>query len=158
MQEISNFKGKVYDILIQNNPEPVFVYEKENLRFLEVNQTALSLYGYSKSEFLQMDLTDLYAPEDIQTLLGALNSNITEGVFSGPFRQKKKDGSFLHVEISKFSLKFNNKEAHYNVLRDVSKKLELEKQTQLFRSAFDNTEQLVFVTDSSGFIRFVIMQ
>jgi PAS domain S-box-containing protein len=155
MQEVSNTKGKIYDILIQSNPEPVFIYEKENLRFLEVNPSALSLYGYSKNEFLEMDLTDLYAPEDIQTLLGALNRSITEGLFTGPFRQKKKDGTFIHVEISKFSIKFNNKEAHYNILRDVTKRLETEKENQLFKSAFDNTEQLVFVTDSSGFIRFV---
>jgi PAS domain S-box-containing protein len=155
MQEVANFKGKVFDILIQNNPEPVFLYEKENLRFLEVNQSALTLYGYTRNEFLQMDLTDLYAPEDIQTLLGALNKSITEGVFTGPFRQKRKDGSLIHVEISKFTIKHNNKDAHYNIIRDVTKKLESEKEVQLFRSTFDNTDQLVFVTDSSGFIRFV---
>jgi PAS domain S-box-containing protein len=153
MQEVSNLKGKINDILIQNNPEPVFLYEKENLRFLEVNQTALNLYGYSKSEFLQMDLTDLYAPEDIQTLLGALNQNITEGIFTGPFRQKKKDGTFIHVEVSKFNLKYNNKDAHYSILRDVTRKIDAEKETRLFKSAFENTEQLIFITDSSGFIR-----
>jgi PAS domain S-box-containing protein len=155
MQEFSSSKGKIYDILIQSNPEPIFIYEKENLRFIEVNPAALTLYGYSKSEFLQMDLTDLYAPEDIQTLLGALNHTITEGVYTGPFRQRKKDGTFLHVEISKFSLKFNNKESHYNILRDVTRKLETEKESQLFKSAFDHSEQLMFITDSSGFIKSV---
>jgi PAS domain S-box-containing protein len=155
MQEFSSSKGKIYDILIQSNPEPIFIYEKENLRFIEVNPAALNLYGYSKSEFLQMDLTDLYAPEDIQTLLGALNHTITEGVYTGPFRQRKKDGTFLHVEISKFSLKFNNKESHYNILRDVTRKLETERESQLFKSAFDHSEQLMFITDSSGFIKSV---
>jgi PAS domain S-box-containing protein len=155
MQETPSPKSKVYDILIQSNPEPVFIYEKENLRFIEVNQAALNLYGFTKSEFLQMDLTDLYAPEDIQTLLSALNVTIKEGEFSGPFRQKKKDGSFIYVEVSKFQLRYSNKDAHFNVIRDLTRKLEIEKESQLFKAAFDNTEQLVFVTDSSGFIRFV---
>ncbi len=152
MQDSSSSRGKVYDILIQKNPEPVFIYEKENLRFIEVNQAALNLYGFSKTEFLQMDLTDLYAPEDIQTLLSALNESIQEGVFTGPFRQKKKNGSFVFVEISKFTLKYGNKDAHFNIIRDVTPTLETEKQIRLLQTAFDNTEQLVFVTDPMGFI------
>jgi PAS domain S-box-containing protein len=155
MQESPNQRNKVYDILIQSNPEPVFIYEKENLRFIEVNQSALNLYGFSKNEFLQMDLTDLYAPEDIQTLLGALNEKIREGEFSGPFRQKKKDGTYIFVEISKFALKYGGKESHFNIIRDITEKLESEKQARLFKSAFENTDQLVFITDSSGFIRSV---
>ena len=70
LQYILTHRGKMFDILIQKNPEPIFIYDKENLKFLEVNNAAVKLYGYSRDEFLQMDLTDLYAPEDIQTLLG----------------------------------------------------------------------------------------
>ena len=55
-------------IFIKNNPQPIYIYEKESLRFLEVNEAALKLYGYSVDDFLQMDLTDLYTSEDIQTL------------------------------------------------------------------------------------------
>ncbi|MGE5458409.1 MAG: PAS domain S-box protein, partial [Methanococcaceae archaeon] len=66
-----NNREKMYDIIMQTSPEPMFIYDIENLRFLEVNAAALSIYGFTKNEFLQMDLTDLYAPEDIQTLLAS---------------------------------------------------------------------------------------
>ena len=52
-------RGKMFEILIQNNPEPIFIYDTENLQFLEVNKAALLLYGYTRDEFLRMDLTDL---------------------------------------------------------------------------------------------------
>ncbi|MDP4175625.1 MAG: PAS domain S-box protein [Bacteroidota bacterium] len=145
-------RGKMYEILLQTSPEPMFIYDVENLRFMEVNPAALEIYGYSRNEFLQMDLTDLYAPEDIQTLLNDNNSNNKEGVFTGPWRHRKKDGKSLLVEISKSSFEFKNKRAHFNIIRDVSEKNEMMKQLQLFKSAFQNTSDLLFITDSDGFI------
>jgi len=155
LERIINSRGKMYEVLIQNNPEPIIIYEKENLHFLEVNQAALNLYGYRRDEFLQMDLTDLYAPEDIQTLLDTSSSETKEGVFSGPFRHKKKNGESVFVEICKSSFKFNNKDAHFNVIRDVTKYLGAEREKQLYKAAFDNASNLLLITDSSGFIKSV---
>ena len=153
LEKIIKSRGKMFEILIQNNPEPIFIYDKENLRFIEVNLAALNLYGYRRDEFLQMDLTDLYTPEDIQTLLDSTTGNIKEGVFTGPYRHKRKDGNSVFVEISKISFNFNNKDAHFNVIRDVTQKLEIEKQNQIFKAAFESAVNLIIVTDSSGFIK-----
>jgi len=145
--------GKMFDQLVKNNPEPIYIYDKENLRFLEVNDAALKLYGYRKDEFLQMDLTDLYTPDDIQTLLSDNLGN--EGEFTGPYRQKKKDGASIFVEISRIGFQYNNVAAHFNLVKDVTDVLELGKQNQVFKSAFDNAESCIFVTDNSGFITYV---
>jgi len=147
-------RGRMFDILIQNNPEPIFIYDTENLRFLEANQAALNLYGYRKEEFLQMDLTDLYTPEDIQTLLDSSNSADKFGKFTGPYRHKRKNGSSVFVEISKILFKFQEKDAHFNIIKDVTEKLEADKKNQLYKSVFDNSQDLLFVTDSTGFITY----
>jgi PAS domain S-box-containing protein len=153
LEKIINSRGKMYEVLIQNNPEPIFIYDKENLHFIEVNEAALNLYGYRRDEFLQMDLTDLYTPEDIQTLLNNSSGGGKEGVFTGPYRHKRKNGESIFVEISKTSFKFNNKDAHFNVIKDVTKNLETERQNQLFKAAFDNASNLIIITDSAGFIK-----
>jgi PAS domain S-box-containing protein len=154
LERIINKRGRMFDILIQNNPEPIFIYDTENLRFIEANEAALSLYGYRKDEFLQMDLTDLYTPEDIQTLLDSSNMAAKGGKFSGPYKHKKKDGSYIFVEISKIGFKFNEKDAHFNIVRDVTSRLELEKNSQLYRTAFDSTDDLLFITDNVGIITY----
>ncbi len=154
LENLINHRGRMFEVLIQNNPEPIFIYDTENLRFIEVNDTALALYGYRKDEFLQMDLTDLYSSEDIQTLLDSSNQSNRKGRFSGPFKHKKKDGTFVYVEISKIPFKYNEKEAHFNIIRDVTNQLELSKKSQLFKTAFDNTNDLLFVTDNVGLINF----
>jgi PAS domain S-box-containing protein len=155
LQHVIKNRGRMFEFLIQNNPEPIYIYDKENLQFLEVNQAALQLYGYSRDEFLQMDLTDLYNPEDIQTLLGSSSDKEGEGKFSKPLRHKKKDGSSVLVELSKISFKFNDREAHFNIIRDVTHNLELERKNQLFKAAFDNTLDMIFVTDPDGIITYV---
>ncbi len=154
LERIINSRGRMFEVLIQNNPEPIFIYDTENLRFIEVNEAAVELYGYRKDEFLQMDLTDLYTPEDIQTLLDSSNFKGKEGKFTGPFKHKKKDGSYVYVEISKISFKYKDKDAHFNIIKDVTEKLEVEKNNQLFQSVFDNTDEMLFVTDHAGFISY----
>jgi PAS domain S-box-containing protein len=141
--------------LIRNNPDAVLICDKENLKFLEVNEAAINLYGYRRDEFLQMDLTDLYSAEDIQLLLDSSNVNIKEGSFHGPYKHKKKDGTSILVEMSRYNVKFQDREAHFNLVRNVSDKLEVEKKNQSFKSVFDNTDNLIFITDSSGFIHFL---
>lgn len=155
LQNIIKTRGRMFDILIQKNPDPIFIYNKEDLCFLEVNDAAVKLYGYSRDEFLQMDLTDLYSPEDIQTLLDSFNLEALEGRFSKPFRHRKKDGSTILVEISKTSFRFNDKEAHFNIIKDITDSIEKDKQNQMLRAIFELTDDLVFKTDASGFISFV---
>jgi len=155
IQHLIKSRGRMFEFLVKNNPEPIYIYDKENLNFIEVNKAAQDLYKYSIEEFKQMDLTDLYNPEDIQTLLGFSSEQPAEGKFSKPFRQKRKDGSTILVEVSKFSFKYNDREAHFNIVKNVTDSLELEKNIQLFKAAFDNSANLIFVTDPEGIIKFV---
>ncbi len=155
LQQLIKGRGRMFEFLIQNNPEPIFVYDKENLQFLEANQAALDFYGYARDEFLQMDLTDLYNSEDIQSLLGSSEDKESEGKFSTPIRHKRKDGSLVYVELSKISFKFNNRDAFFNSVKDISQRLELDKKNQLFKAVLNDSVNMIFITDSDGIISFV---
>jgi PAS domain S-box-containing protein len=144
---------KFYDLMIQNNLEPAFIYDKEDLRFLQVNDSALKLYGYRKDEFLQLDLTDLYTPEDIQTLLQASEEKFKEGAYSKPHRQKRKDGANIFVEINRTKITYRDKQVYFNVIKNVAERLNLEKESQHFKAAFNSTDNLIFITDKEGFIK-----
>ncbi len=155
LNQLIKQRGRMFDILIQNNPEPIFIYDIDTLRFLEANEAALNLYGYSHEEFLQMDLTDLYTSEDIQTLLGSSSDDSSISIFSGPHRHKKKTGESVFVQISKTKFQFNGKDSFFNIVRNVTSQLELEKKNQLFKAAFENTNNTIFITDANGFISFI---
>ncbi len=153
LEELLNSRGKMYDILIQSNPEPIYVYGTENLRFIEANPSALELYGYTRDEFLQMDLTDLYTPEDIQSLLESGQDSGPVNKFKGPYKHRRKDGETLHIELCKTSFLVEGKEAHFNIVRDVSERLKIEKKFRAFKDTVENTNDIILVTDNVGFIR-----
>jgi len=143
------------EIFIKNNPQPIYIYEKESLRFLDVNEAALKLYGYSVEEFLQMDLTDLYTSEDIQTLLESAHVIFKDGEFSKPFKQRRKDGNYIYVRMSRIDYQFESSESYLNILEDVTYLYETEKKKQIFKAAFDNTNDMIFITDRTGTISYV---
>ncbi len=145
--------ARIYDFLVQNNPDSVFIYDKADLRFLEVNNSALKLYGYTKDEFLQLDLTDLYAPDDIQTLLDKNGEEYGKVYVTKPYRQKRKDGTTIFVELSRVKIKYYNEDALFNVIRNVTDKLKLEKESQEYNAIYKNSGDLFFITDSEGFIK-----
>ena len=146
---------KAYDILVENSPEPVFIYDKADLRFLQVNNPALKLYGYSRDEFLQLDLTDLYAPDDIQTLLEKNNEEHVGVGSLQPSRQKRKDGSTVFVQLSRIKVKYKGKDALFNTVETVTDKLKLQKESQLYTALYEDTTNLFFITDRDGFIKSV---
>ncbi|MFC2133794.1 PAS domain S-box protein [Bacteroidota bacterium] len=145
-------KGNLYDVIMQTNPEAMFVYDIDNLKFLEVNDAALKLYGYKRNVFLNMDLTDLYAPEDIQTLIDSPESKRTTVGFTGPWKHKKSDGSSILVELSKSNFKYNQRNAHLNIVRDVSEQIKKDKNYQLYKSTYNGSNDLIITTDKDGFI------
>ncbi len=46
-------------ILFNGNPLAIWIYDAATLKFLDANQSALTQYGYSREEFLQLALSDI---------------------------------------------------------------------------------------------------
>src|SRR5664279_1933119 len=55
--------------LFNGHTTPMWVYDQETLRFLDVNQAAILRYGYSRAEFLGMTILDIQPMADIPLLL-----------------------------------------------------------------------------------------
>ena len=51
-----------YRPLFALSPQPAWVYDRETLRFLEVNEAAVRSYGWSREEFLAMSIRDIRPP------------------------------------------------------------------------------------------------
>ncbi len=148
-----NNKVNMNEIQINIIPQPVFIYEIDNLRFLDVNDSALNLYGYKRNEFLKLDLTDLYTPEDIQTLLETNESINRSDIYTGPIRQKRSSGETILVEIYKKDIVYNGKNAHITFIRKFEEKTKNEFENT-YKLLLDNTSSLVFIIDNAGFIKF----
>jgi two-component system cell cycle sensor histidine kinase/response regulator CckA len=109
-----------YRVLFDNNPLPMWVFERKSLRFLAVNEAAIRHYGYSRDEFLGMTLLDIQPPEEVATVL-ELISTPTRGLQSTENgRHRRKDRSIIEVEVTSHSLNFRGVDAELVLANDIT--------------------------------------
>ena len=82
-----------YHRLFDESPEPMWLYDEETLRFLDVNRAAIAVYGYSRDEFLQMDMRAIHPPDDVDRLL----DHIRGASLRGEWRHRTKSEQDLDV-------------------------------------------------------------
>jgi two-component system, cell cycle sensor histidine kinase and response regulator CckA len=116
-----------YRLLFEANPLPMWVYDAETLRFLAVNEAAVRAYGYTRTEFLAMTITDIRPPEDVEALLADLGERGGPGSpVPGVWRHRRKDGSLIDVEITAGKVRFEGRPAALVLAHDVTERLRLE--------------------------------
>lgn len=84
-----------YRELFEANPLPMWVYDLDTLRFLDVNEVACQKYGYSRDEFLAMTIRDIRPPEDVAAMEQSVRLTPAQVFNSGVWRHRLKDGRLI---------------------------------------------------------------
>ncbi len=132
-----------YRLLFELNPQPMWVFDYETLRFLAVNDAAIRHYGYSRAEFLGMTLKDIRPPEDVPALLEDLAAPRAEfDDKSGPWRHRRKDGTLIDVEVSSHTLDFDGRTAGLALLTDVTARRAAEEELRQMQERLMHNEKI----------------
>ena len=112
-----------YRQLFQANPHPMWLYDVDTLRFLEVNDAAVHYYGYSREEFLSMSIRDIRPEEEHRGLMSHLNQTAEQDGFNeaGIWRHRKKSGEIMEVDIISHTLEFNGHNAKMILATEITK-------------------------------------
>jgi len=112
------------DSLFLSHPDPMWIYDLDTLRFLAVNNAAVTKYGYSRDDFLAMTIADI-RPEDDWPALDDNVAAVTEGRSeSGPWRHRLKSGEIIYVEITGHTIDHDGRRAELIAARDVTERVE----------------------------------
>ncbi len=134
--------------------DPLFVYDRETLGYLDVNDAAVKKYGYSREEFLGMTIKDIRPVEDVAALLGMLATSGTAFEDRGVWRHCKRDGTVMEVEISAYGMDYDGRPACVIHARDVTEKRrvasEAARANDLLRTVVEGTPDALFVKDRDG--------
>ncbi len=129
---------KRYSDLFHLSPLPMWVFDLETLRFLDVNRAAIHHYGFSEEEFFAMDITEIRPPEDVEDMKKILEKAM-QGLIVNPksvFRHRKKSGEIMVVEITLSRLTFNQKDSALVLVNDITDRTRyietIEKQNKTF--------------------------
>ncbi|HEX7046057.1 MAG TPA: EAL domain-containing protein [Gammaproteobacteria bacterium] len=146
---------RAFALLFDDNPHPMWIYDRKSMRFLEVNGAAVRTYGYTREEFLAMTLADIRPPEDVPRLMEILEAPAQAGYnFSAGWRHRRKDGSFIFVTIHSHQLPYQGHDAALVMAADVTELHELieklEAQTLYFQQLFANSPDGIVLLDHEG--------
>jgi len=100
--------------LLHGNCLPMWIYDRRTLRFLDVSEGAIRLYGYSREEFLGMTVRDIGPIEEL-TRLECLDPSSVNG--SHRWQHIRKDGTRVTVSINANSLIYDGNLARLVVAR-----------------------------------------
>lgn len=118
-----------YRHLFADNPMNLWVAELSTKRIIDVNHAAISEYGYSREEFLQMQLTDLRLAEDrdkMDEYIPGGPNQVGPSRKIGTWRHRKKDGSILLADIAAHEILYENRKALLVLAVNVTEKVKAE--------------------------------
>lgn len=123
-----------YSSLFYISPFPMWVYDVSTYKILDINQAAVTKYGYSREEFLKLTLKDLRPKEEIPNLLAAhANIDTHEGsIYFGIFTHQKRSGEKIRMKINGHKIDFSGKKSALAICQDVT---EEERQIQALKES-----------------------
>lgn len=129
-----------YKLIFDRNPLPICIWNAETLKFLEVNNTMVEHYGYSREEFLNMSVLDVRPAHEVDDFMERY-STMAPGYRkeSRLSIHRKKDGTLIKVMSISYGLVFRGINARIVLINDVTERLRVEEERETLLSALRET-------------------
>lgn len=137
--------------------EAIFVHDAETGRILEVNQTMLNMYGYTREEALECSVGDLslnqppFSNEDAKV---KLQQAMREGPQLFTWRSRKKSGVLFWSDVALKYVDIGGNKRIIAVVRDITSRKEAEdallKEKEFSENLINSQIDTVFVFDAAS--------
>ncbi len=131
-EEILKASEERYRYLFNNNPACICIWDIETLKILEVNNTAIELYGFSRDEFLTKRIFD-FSPEKHKE---KLRQFAVDAYKDQDFRSEmickhhKNAGEVMYMQISSHRIEFRGRKVILGLANNITDKIILEKELE----------------------------
>jgi len=139
-----------YDYLAKYGSDIVLLMSSSG-QLLEANDSAVSAYGYSHQELVQLNIKDLRAPETLAIAQQQLQSAMRESGLLFETVHKRKDGSQFPVEVNSRLITIQGKRFLHSIIRDITRRkqaeLALRESEARYRTLFEQAPDPVLLLD-----------
>lgn len=127
-----------YRKLFDLSPQPMWIFDQETLRILQVNAAAIAHYGYSEEEFLQLTIADIRPAEDVPKLREFVSGRTQDSpTDAGVWRHIKKDGTLIFVEVFGHGIDFGGRRARWAMVSDITGRVKAEQELGAIRERLE---------------------
>ena len=147
-----------YRLLFDSNPYPMLLVDGETHRFLAANGAALSLYGYTREQFLGMSIADIRPADEIDAVRASLQHQ-RPGIRLHSGHHIRRDGSRFDVEVRSHDVLLDARRVFFAMISDVSEQKRTEEalgaSERRARTLFDTVRLIVLHLDANANVEYV---
>lgn len=130
-----------YRYLFNNSPACIIIWDLVSLRILQVNDTTVNEYGYSKEEFAGKTVLDIRLAEDHAKIKAFARQMLQqpEPLSTNTWKHLNSKGEIMYMNISSHRITYNNRLAILSVGENTTQRFLMEAE---LRQSYDAIRQL----------------
>jgi len=133
------FNNFLYESLFHEYPDAVIALDPKDHSILDVNETAVTLFGYSRDEFASMHLADLFPYGKSQPLVQTeVNRRLLREKRIFETECAAKNGELLELEVLSKVAVIEGREINLSVVKDIRERRTLEKELRQCQSLMES--------------------
>jgi diguanylate cyclase (GGDEF)-like protein/PAS domain S-box-containing protein len=140
-----------YRDLFEASPLPIWVWDGETLDILAVNQAAIQHYGFTRDEFLRMNVRDLWESSDAARYEEHIRDRAELHNLQLQRRHRTRDGRAIDVEVTARRFVLSGRTVWLTLVNDITdrKRAEaaLRESEEQFKQLAGNIPQAFWITD-----------
>ncbi|MDO3644323.1 PAS domain S-box protein [Mucilaginibacter sp. L3T2-6] len=145
-----------YKTIFETSPQPMWLFDVESLKFLDVNEAAIAQYGYSKEEFLNITIREIRPAQYVKGIEQVVQFHKNEHKFyNDNIVHLKKNGQQINVKIESSFLEFNGYKAKLVLATDITAQVrsraEIQKSNEKVKQSESNL-RAIFDNTNEGFV------
>jgi PAS domain S-box-containing protein len=121
-----------YRNLFFNNPLPIFIWDLDTFRILELNDIAQAEYGYTRQELLDMTIFDLRDKDDADNIKEFAKEFMEPGLIkkTGILTHFKKNGEPMILDISSHKIDYKGTLAILSIHNNITETIRLQEKLE----------------------------
>ena len=129
----------------------IIILTDDKWNILEVNDKAISVYGYTKEELLKLKLVDLRVNKSEELFNTLVEGTDESGGKVIESEHSKKDGTIIKIENSIRPFAIEGKKYYQSIIRDITvwteDKKKIQESEEELRALFNSMNDVIFVMD-----------
>lgn len=145
-----------YNLIAEYSMEIIDLFDQENFNYIYASPANYRLLGFKSEELMGQHGLSLVHPEDMEYAQSLLAEGLKKGSVTGEFREKRKDGSYIWVDVQGYLINRAEQPDYIMVItRDINERklaqIALELSEKRYRLISEHARDLICIIDANSY-------